>query len=98
MTLRQKFLNFNFYIFDEWLLNICSFKLYEIMEIIKNIRGGSKLCNNGYCYTKQKTTKFSISQSNVINMEIFLKDFSGTAFPRTLKFGKNIRYDELYCV
>ena len=41
---------------------------------------------------------FSISQSNVMNMEIFMKDFSGTAFPTILKFGKNIRYDELYCV
>ena len=41
---------------------------------------------------------FSISQSNVMNMEIFMKDFSGTAFPRILKFGKNIRYDKLYCV
>ena len=27
------------------------------MEIIKSIRGGSKLCNNGYCNTKKKTTK-----------------------------------------
>ena len=41
---------------------------------------------------------FSISQSNVMNMEIFMKDFSGTAFPRILKLGKSIRYDELYCV
>ena len=40
----------------------------------------------------------SISQSNVMNMEIFVKDFSGTALPRILKFGTNIRYDKLYCV
>ena len=31
-------------------------------------------------------------------MEIFVKDFSGTALPRILKFGTNIRYDRLYCV
>ena len=36
----------------------------------------------------KKQQKFSISQSNVMNMEIFVKDFSGTAFPRILKFGK----------
>ena len=41
---------------------------------------------------------FSISHSKVINMEIFVKDFSGTAWPRILKFGTNIRYDRLYCV
>ena len=41
---------------------------------------------------------FSISQSNVTNMEIFVKDFSGTALPRILKFGTNIRYDKLCCV
>ena len=46
----------------------------------------------------KKQQKISISQSNVMYMEIFVKDFSGTAFPRILKFGKNIRYDELYCV
>ena len=40
---------------------------------------------------------FSISHSNVINMEIFFKDFSGTALPRILKFGTNIRYEKLYC-
>ena len=26
----------------------------------KSIRGGSKLCNNGYCYTKKKTTKTTV--------------------------------------
>ena len=41
---------------------------------------------------------FSISQSNVMNIEIFVKDFSGTALPRSLKLGTNIRYDMLYCV
>ena len=41
---------------------------------------------------------FSISQSNVMNVVIFVKDFSGTALPRILKFGTNIRYDKLYCV
>ena len=41
---------------------------------------------------------FSISQSNVMNMVIFVIDFSGTTLPRILKFGTNIRYDKLYCV
>ena len=41
---------------------------------------------------------FSISQSNVMYMEIFVKDVSGTALPRILKFCTNIRYDKLYCV
>ena len=30
--------------------------------------------------------------SNVMNMEIFVKDFSGTTLPRILIFGTNIRY------
>ena len=41
---------------------------------------------------------FSISHSKVMNMEIFVKDFSGTTGPRILKFGTNIKYDRLYCV
>ena len=41
---------------------------------------------------------FSISQSTVMNMIIFVKDFSGTALPRILKFGTSIRYDKLYYV
>ena len=36
--------------------------------------------------------------SYVMNMEIFIKDFSGTTSPRILKLGSNIRYDKLYCV
>ena len=31
-------------------------------------------------------------------MEIFVKDFSETIWPRILKFGTNIRYDKLYRV
>ena len=34
----------------------------------------------------------------VMNTEIFVKDFSGTALPGILKFGTNIIYDKLYCV
>ena len=41
---------------------------------------------------------FSVSHSNVMNMEIFVKDFSGTTLPRILKFDTNIRFDKLYCV
>ena len=41
---------------------------------------------------------FSIFHSKVMNMEIFVKDFSGTTGPRILKFGTNIKYDRLYCV
>ena len=41
---------------------------------------------------------FSISHSNIMNMEIFVKDFSGTTWPRILKFGTNIIYDKFYCV
>ena len=40
---------------------------------------------------------FSLSPI-VINMEIFVKDFSGTTWPRILKVGTNIRYDKLNCV
>ena len=36
--------------------------------------------------------------SNVIYMEILVKDFAGTTLPRILKFGTNVRYDKLYCV
>ena len=31
---------------------------------------------------------FSISHSDVMNMQIFVKDFSGTTWPRILKFVK----------
>ena len=31
-------------------------------------------------------------------MEIFVKDFSGTTLPRTLKFGTKLGNDRLYCV
>ena len=41
---------------------------------------------------------FSISHSNVIHREIFVKDFSGTTAPRKLKFGTNVGFDLLYCV
>ena len=41
---------------------------------------------------------FSISQPNVMYMEIFVKDVSGTALPRILKFFTNNIYDKLYCV
>ena len=41
---------------------------------------------------------FSISHSNVMNMEIFVKDFSGTTWPRILKFGTKLGNDKLYCV
>ena len=41
---------------------------------------------------------FSISHSKVINMEIFVKDFSGTTWPRILKFGTKLGNDKLYCV
>ena len=43
---------------------------------------------------------FSIfpSYSNVMYREVCVKDFSGTAAPRILKFGTNVVYDLLYCV
>ena len=39
-----------------------------------------------------------LSHSKVLNMEIFVKDFSGTTSPRILKFCTNIRYNRLNCV
>ena len=33
-----------------------------------------------------------------MNMDIFVKDFSGTNLHRILKFGTNIKYDKLNCV
>ena len=41
---------------------------------------------------------FSISHSKVMHMETFVKYFSGTTWPRILKFGTYIKYDRLYCV
>ena len=41
---------------------------------------------------------FSISQSNVIHKEIYVKDFSGTTATMILTFGINVEYDLLYCV
>ena len=41
---------------------------------------------------------FSISHSKVMNMEIFVKDFSRTTCPRILKFGTKLGNDKLYCV
>ena len=41
---------------------------------------------------------FSISHSDVIHREIWVKDFSGTTAPRILKSGTNVGYDWLHCV
>ena len=41
---------------------------------------------------------FSISQSNVIQREICVKDFLGSTVPRILKLGTNVGYDLLYLV
>ena len=39
-----------------------------------------------------------ISHYNIIHREICVKDFSGTAVPRNLKFGTNVGYELLCCV
>ena len=39
-----------------------------------------------------------VNLSKVMNIEIFVKDFSGTTLPMILKFGTKIRYERLYCV
>ena len=52
---------------------------------------------NNFCLVFFLFFPFSISHSRVMNMEIFVKDFSGTTQPRILKFGTNIKYDRLYC-
>ena len=58
-----------------------------------------------YCYKQNQGAEIylsllffpsSISHSNVMNKEIFVKDFSGTTRLRILKFGTNIRYDTMY--
>ena len=41
---------------------------------------------------------FTICHSCILNMEISVKHFSGTARHRMMKFGTNIGYDKLYCV
>ena len=41
---------------------------------------------------------FSISHSSVTLRGICVKDFSGTAAPRILKFDTNVGYDMLHCV
>ena len=41
---------------------------------------------------------FSISHSNVIDIEICIEDLSGTTVPRILKFGTNVGNDLLCCV
>ena len=40
----------------------------------------------------------SLSLPNVMIMEVFVKDFSVTTWPRILKFCTTIKYDKLYCV
>ena len=40
----------------------------------------------------------SISHSNVIHRELFVKDSSGTTAPRILKFDTNVGYDLLHCI
>ena len=40
---------------------------------------------------------FSISHSKVMNMEIFVKDFSGTTWSRILKFGTKLGNDNILC-
>ena len=51
-----------------------------------------------YLYYLFPVFLFSISHSNVIHREIFVKDFSGTIVPRILKLGTNVGYHLLYCV
>ena len=41
---------------------------------------------------------FSISHSNVIHKEIWVKDFSGTTMATILTFNTNTEYDLLYCL
>ena len=41
---------------------------------------------------------FHLSLHCVMHREICVKDYSGTAAPRILKFGSNIGYVYLYCV
>ena len=41
---------------------------------------------------------FSICHSCIMNGEISVKNFSGTAQHRMMKFGTNIGYGKLYCV
>ena len=41
---------------------------------------------------------FSICHSCIMNMEISVKNFPGTARLREVKFSINVRNDKLYCV
>ena len=41
---------------------------------------------------------FSIFHSKVMNMRIFVKDFSGTSWPRILKLNTKLGNEQLYCV
>ena len=58
----------------------------------------SKMLRLMFCLLFPFFLLFSISHSNVIHREICVKDSSGTAAPRFLKFGTNVGHDLLYCV
>ena len=52
---------------------------------------------NNFCLVFFLFFPFPFSHSKVINMETFVKDFSGSTWPRILKFG-TYKFDRLYCV
>ena len=83
-----------------WLLYICIFFSdllcidMSLLLLTVTLRGVS----NKHCLLPLFFIfPFSISQK-VMNMEIFVKDFSGTTRPRILKFGTKLGNEQLYCV
>ena len=76
----------------------------KVLKFLTHLESGQVYCGREnqdpevYFYLLFSCLLFSISHSNVIHMEICVKDFSGTTAPRILKFGTNIGYDLLYCL
>ena len=68
----------------------------KVLKFLTHLESGQVYCGTEnqdpevYFYLLFPCLLFSISHSNVIHMEICVKDFWGTTAPRILKFGTNI--------
>ena len=76
----------------------------QSLQILYTLRGWpSLLCKeiqgaNNYFAFFFNFSFFTISHSYVMHMTFSVKDFSGTAWLRILKFCTKLWYDKLYCV
>ena len=90
------------------LWNFCHRFLSSYLCQLLQILYTSRQCPNVLCKRKSEgkylfsilfpLCSFSICHSCIMNREISVKNFSGTARHRMMKFDTNIGYGKLYCV